>query len=426
MGKRYLFRSVMAAAYERMLWVYKKDYLRPIVAFSGGKDSGVVLELAVMAATETGRLPVEVAFCDEEALFPGTEEYLLRTAERPEIKFHWLLLTYPQVNIYNRDEPYWWLFDDRLSPDQWVRVFPKWARWVPEVEIATAVNYYTFPDVEYQNGQRICKILGIRSGESRNRLLAVYSARSFWVWKNQAVQVWPIYDWNAGDVWKAVKEFGWDYNRVYDDWTRMRVKAHHQKVAPPAMMPSSFRLLRAASYLWPRWFDKLCERLPGVREGVRFGNAFLSPRRRLNETWEQAYHRLVLGPDNPQWIRERGEIVMKEVLRRHAKHSKEPFPDGSDGCPVCAVTLSSWAKLTDSMFMGDPFCYRQKIVGLVEPEYFRPGYGTWRKGISLDKMPKWASKLDTYEEILKYPARKKKLIIPIPEELRPEWERRVS
>ncbi len=396
MSRKHLMRDVFSAAYERTLWVYKNENFRPIVAFSGGKDSGIVLELAIMAARETGRLPIDVSFCDEEALFPGTEEYLLRTASRDEVRFHWHLLTYPQVNIFNRQEPFWWLFDDRLSPDKWVRKFPKWAKWVPEVEIANVVNYYNFP---VEKGQKLATLLGIRCAESRGRMMGMYSSKSFHTGGKGVKNVWPIYDWKANDVWKAVKEFGWDYNHVYDDWTRMKVKANEQKVAPPTMVVASLKMLRPAAILWPRWFDKLCERCPGVREGVKYGSAFLNPHKREDETWEQAYHRLILGPTAPEWIRERGQKFKEIVLKRHYKHSASPLPQ-IYGCPACQPNFSSWFKMTVAMYLGDPFCYKQRVLPLVEPEYFRPGFGTWKDGISFDRMPKWVKDLDTYDETI--------------------------
>ncbi len=394
MGRKHLMRDVMSTAYERTLYAYKQEDLRPIVAFSGGKDSGVVLELALMAARETNRLPVEVSFCDEEALFPGTEEYLLRTAERKEVKFHWNLLTYPQVNIFNRVEPFWWLFDDRLDPDKWVRKFPKWAKWVPEVEIANVINPYNFP---VEKGQKLSTLLGIRCGESRGRMMAMSSAKSFKI--DRRSSFWPIYDWSTSDVWRAVKEFHWDYNHVYDDWTRMKVGAHKQKVAPPTMVPGSLRLLRPASVLWPRWFDKLCERCPGVRDGVKFGRVFVAPQKKSTETWEQAYHRLILGPTAPEWIRERGQKLLDIVLTRHSKHTAQPFPQVVR-CPLCNPQVASWYNLAEAMYLGDPFCYKQRILPLVEPEYFRPGFGTWKHGISTDRIPKWVKTLDTYDETM--------------------------
>lgn len=48
-----------------------------------------------------------------------------------------------------------------------------------------------------------------------------------------------------------------------------------------------------------------------------------------------------------------------------------------DGCPQCYKIIGCWKGLSQVMYMGDPFCIRQKILPYVEPEFFRKGAGTW-------------------------------------------------
>ena len=79
-------RDVFDEAYERLRELYADGHT-VVVAFSAGKDSGVCLELAIMAARDTGRLPVHVSMRDEEIMLPGTFEYAERTAVRPEVDF---------------------------------------------------------------------------------------------------------------------------------------------------------------------------------------------------------------------------------------------------------------------------------------------------------------------------------------------------
>ena len=73
MGQLGLGVNVFDAAVQRLTALYRAGH-RVVVALSGGKDSTVCLELAVLAARECDRLPVEAFFVDEEVSVPGVAE----------------------------------------------------------------------------------------------------------------------------------------------------------------------------------------------------------------------------------------------------------------------------------------------------------------------------------------------------------------
>ena len=52
-----------------------------------------------MAARDAGVSPSTVP--DEEIAYPGTYEFLERTAERKEVKLDWLSMQQPMINIFN-------------------------------------------------------------------------------------------------------------------------------------------------------------------------------------------------------------------------------------------------------------------------------------------------------------------------------------
>ena len=378
MPRRNLIRNVMKEAYERVLKLYKSQH-RIVCSFSAGKDSGIALELCIMAAGETGRLPVDVMMRDEEIMVPGTFEYAHRVYKRPEVNFRWFIQYQPVNNIFNRREPYFWVFDKLIPPNKWVRQPPKFAIIRTGNHINKLVNAKYFP-VDTEAGEKIINVMGLRASESRNRFLGMMSAKSYITGgvKREVWGCWPIYDWKTGDVWKAMKEMEWDYNTAYDGFCRMKLPASVQRVAPPTLIYASVRQLQAAQKLWPRWFDIICERLPGVRSGVQFGYWAVTPHRRLGENWKQCYYRECLGKDSdtPKWIIDRSQVFMDTILRKHKRHSSAPLPQ--DGrCPLCHTGNASWLELTMTMYAGDPFCLGQQIVGYMEPEFFRPGAGVW-------------------------------------------------
>src|SRR5688572_16949050 len=72
--KQFSSTNVYDAALQRLVDAYKEGH-RLVVAFSAGKDSTAVLEMAIQAARITGNLPVEAWMRDEEIMYPGTYEY---------------------------------------------------------------------------------------------------------------------------------------------------------------------------------------------------------------------------------------------------------------------------------------------------------------------------------------------------------------
>lgn len=137
--RNYLNSDVVAKSYNRLKSLYNAGH-RVVVANSGGKDSTVITELCVMAATDADALPVEVEVRDEEVAFPGTYEYLERLAERPEVSFNHIVQKMPVINVFNRHNPYWYTFDPQLNPDEWVRKPPSYAYEIPEKEIRNVIT----------------------------------------------------------------------------------------------------------------------------------------------------------------------------------------------------------------------------------------------------------------------------------------------
>ena len=115
--------NVFDAALARLTTEYEAGH-RLVVSISGGKDSTCCTELAILAARAAGRLPVEVVIRDEEIMFPGTYEYVERLAERPEVSMTWLVAHQPIINAFDREQPYFWVCDPLLDPEEWVRQPP--------------------------------------------------------------------------------------------------------------------------------------------------------------------------------------------------------------------------------------------------------------------------------------------------------------
>ncbi len=361
---------------DRLIRLYEEGH-RLVVSFSGGKDSTCVLEMAIIAARLTNRLPVEVVLRDEEIAFPGTYEYAERTAKRPEISFNWLVANQPIINCFNRANPYFWVFDPQLPEDQWVRKPPT----APECNVTTItelnIDSMTTPArFPPPSGKGLYAVIGLRVQESRGRLYGLFSSGGYLTKPNKhnVRNCRPIYDWTDGDVWKAIGDNGWDYNKAYDTFMSMGMKRAKLRIAPPTMNASAVDQLQFAASAWPRWFDKVADRIEGVRTAAMFGKRSVNPNRQAGETWQECFHRECIE-NAPEWIGLRAAAQRDKLLHAHERHATTPLPE-TVPCRTCFGHLGAWRTLTFAMYGGDPFSVKSALP-YVEPDFFRPGAGTW-------------------------------------------------
>jgi predicted phosphoadenosine phosphosulfate sulfurtransferase len=374
-GRQPLGLNVFEAALARLSEHYEAGH-RLVVNVSGGKDSAVMLELAILAATAAGRLPVEAATRDEEIMFPGTYEYLERAHERPEVELSWFVAHQPIINAFDREQPYWWVMDPLLDPDEWVRRPPPYAIEIPEQHIEAIVTPERYPPAP---GKRLFSVQGLRTQESKGRLRGLHMMQGYITLPKRGVyDMWPIYDWQDGDVWLAIDKHGWDYNPAYDVMTRYGFKGRGLRIGPPTMNAGGAELLqKVGSRAWPEWWDRVCRRLPTVRTYAQYGSRSVAAERRLGETWKACFHRTCIE-DAPAWIAERSVRQRDLILSTHSAHaSSEDLPEVT-GCWVCGQEQASWRNLARIMYLGDPFSVKATHLPQVEPEYFRAGAGKWR------------------------------------------------
>src|SRR5205807_5907751 len=119
-GKRYLGVDVLTAAKRRINRVFS-DFPRVYVSFSGGKDSGVMLELAANEARRRGRR-IGILFVDLEAQYTLTINYVQEMLDRHAdvIDPHWVALPLNLRNAVSQFEPQWMCWDPDRE-DDWVR-----------------------------------------------------------------------------------------------------------------------------------------------------------------------------------------------------------------------------------------------------------------------------------------------------------------
>ena len=365
--------GVVEAAIKRIEILYKNPLDRVVIAVSGGKDSTVLMELCYMVAERLGRLPIEVMTRDDEIMFPGTFEYLERVAKRPGIKMHWITQRQPVINIFNRESPYFWVFDPLMSPTNWVRQPPSFVEYRQENAAELIITDKYFPP---QEGGTLYHVKGLRCSESRSRSFGLMGSGDFITrHKHQgALHARPIYDTKDGDIWKIIKDFKFDFNSAYSVMNRLGLPRHKNRIAPPTQVTAAVQGLQLAAKAWPRWFDKVCERCPGARLAANFGLRAVKPLRRQGETWAETYERVCVR-EAPTWISERSVVIRDKIMKLHRKHSTTDFPQ-RQRCHEC-MPCGSWYDMAALAYNGDPFAMKQKMVPLLHPEFFRKGAGRW-------------------------------------------------
>ncbi len=291
MEKIYQQKTVYEALQERLDYIFS-EFDNIYVSFSGGKDSGVLLNLVLQYMEFHGiKRKIGLFHQDFEAQYQKTTEYVERTfASMPDfIERFWVCLPMGSKTNISNYELYWYPWD----PDKenlWVRPMPKH----PYV-----INLNTNPFEFYQykmlqedvykqfgrwfknhcGGGKTIGLLGIRAGESLSRYSGIVNKRhdyngKMWITNGHHKDCYsahPLYDWNVEDVWTANGKFGFDYNRLYDIMYKAGVPLSEMRVASPfnEWAAQSLNLYRIIE---PETWTRLVGRVQGANFGAIYGN----------------------------------------------------------------------------------------------------------------------------------------------------------
>ena len=286
-GKRFLGITVLEAAKKRIAWLLD-EFPRACVAFSGGKDSTVLLHLVAEAAREKG-CRVGAVFLDWEAQFDRTIKHVETVLDMHAdvVDPYWLAVPVMATNGCSVHQPEW----EAWAPEEeyrWVRKRPSQA-W--EGKIPGLPRPVSFEDLVchfaefYAQGQPAVSIVGVRTQESLTRWRAVtttgtkYGNRR-WVnkitrpgpWKNESLwSAYPIYDWKAQDVWAFHGKTGLPHNTIYDLMHQAGLTIHQMRIFQPYGTEQR-RGLWLYHVLEPKTWGRVVARVSGINSGALYGN----------------------------------------------------------------------------------------------------------------------------------------------------------
>jgi predicted phosphoadenosine phosphosulfate sulfurtransferase len=280
-------KNVYQASLERIDFIFK-NFSRIYVSFSGGKDSGVMLNLVIQYMKDNNiNKKVGVMILDNEANYKLSTKFMLdiidENIEYFDVYWCCLPITLPcTVSSFLTDWQCWGVNDRH-----------KWIQTMPYRNYVVNIDNHNFPFFKenmpynefwdnfgewYSNGEPTACLIGIRADESLNRFRAIANEDKImlqgqkWTKKNgkNVFNCYPIYDWRTSDIWVGNAKFGWKYNELYDIFYMAGVPISKMRVASPFMSESksSLNMYRVID---PEIWMTLCARVHGANFVATYG-----------------------------------------------------------------------------------------------------------------------------------------------------------
>lgn len=299
--------NVLQAAEKRLAVIFK-DFENVLVAFSCGKDSGVLLSLAYRYAKEHDLLH-KLAFYyeDYEAGYKYTSEYAERVFRDLKVeRKYWLCLPISAACSVSMYEPRWIPWDPDKK-DIWVRPMP-----VGEYVINQDNCPYPFVkgtkgfDARIQFSEWFAShygntavLIGLRAQESLTRRAIFTSQHRRFMHKglvyskklqDNLCNFYPLYDWQTEDIWRCNAKYSFDYNKIYDLYYQAGLNIDQMRVASP-FHQSGQNDLKLYRVIDPHGWGKMVGRVNGCNFGGIYGGTSAMGWKKITKpahfTWKQ-------------------------------------------------------------------------------------------------------------------------------------------
>ena len=289
MTRQYSRQNVYDALRERLKYLFD-EFDNIYVSFSGGKDSGLLLNLVLdFQQKNYPNKTIGVFHQDFEAQYTVTTEYIERTFERinDKVEPYWVCLPMATRTALSSYEMFWYPWDD-TKQDSWIRKMPEkdYVINLSHNPISTykykmhqedlAKQFGRWYRISHGRRKTVC-LLGLRAEESMQRYSGFLNKKygyegKCWI-SRQFKDVWcasPLYDWSVSDIWHANYLFGYDYNHLYDLYYMAGLKVSQMRVASPFndYSKDSLNLYRVID---PEIWVKLVGRVQGVNFACIYG-----------------------------------------------------------------------------------------------------------------------------------------------------------
>lgn len=362
--------DVLTAAQQRIAWTFDR-FNKIYVAFSGGKDSTVMLHLVMQEAQKRHR-EVAVVFIDLEGQYRLTIEHVQRCFDlyTDNIDPYWVCLPIHLRNGVSAYEPFWKCWDAAV-PEAWIRTPPKMAITSPEVFdfFHDGMEFEEFVPAFgdwYGRGEPVAALVGIRTDESLNRFRTLSNRHKATVEKklwttyvtDSTVNVYPIYDWRTEDLWTwHSRNPDYPSNELYELMYRAGLTIHQMRICQP-YGDDQRRGLWLYHLIEPDTWGKVVARVNGANQGAMYAH----------QSGNMSGYRRVQKPGHHSWQSFAGLLLasMPPKTQTHFENKillwvkwwkERGYPDGiPDEAPYeleVGRRVPSWRRVCKALLRND-------------------------------------------------------------------------
>lgn len=345
--------NVYEATQQRLKYIFDEfEYV--YVSFSGGKDSGVLLNLAIDYIKDNNLdRRLGVFHMDYEAQYQCTTDYVTETYNSlPDFCDKYWVAIPMTVPCCTSMSSFTWIPWNTKEKDIWVRDLPEGCINLDSHQF----DFYEYgmDDYDFQKkfgewmqrhtGKKTACLIGVRADESMDRRIMLanrFNKRKYKdkLWSTGGISdnklqynFYPIYDWHTDDVWIYNTRYKKTYNRLYDLYYMAGVPVAKMRVASP-FISQGLDSLKLFKVIEPNIWGKLVSRVNGVNfSGIYGGTTAMgwkSITKPPQHTWKSYLEFLLKTlPEDTRKLYEKKFNVSKEFWRnRGGVLSEETIED---------------------------------------------------------------------------------------------------
>lgn len=306
----YLEKNVLESSLDRIRYIFDEFGENIWVSVSGGKDSGLTVQLVNKIAQEKNK-KFNIIHVDLEAFYSTSEEFIIRLSNLSNVnKMLWICLPLNLSNALSIFEPMWHCWEEDKK-DLWVRPMPKSNSKIQVININNIPSSWTwyhsnlrfieFVNLFFDNWSQtygtMASVISIRTQESLHRWNSIVRTKNRYKGvigstkiSDKVYNFYPIYDYKTEDVWRAVFHLNLEFNEIYEMMYKNGISIHEQRICHPYGEDQRKSLNQWSKYE-PEIWNKVVNRVSGTNLGNIYCKTTLLGHNGTNKpeymSWEQ-------------------------------------------------------------------------------------------------------------------------------------------